>query len=1072
MGGRSRNGASTSSAKIVAQSNQAIEEARSAARGDRLRYLLALAPMFRHFIHPEQLADAGVTLPEEKKSTSKNKTGRTRMTEEAEDKLMLDAANSGSSLLEFQTTRLTKQPANIKNGTMRPYQIEGLNFLIGLFERSLNGILADEMGLGKTLQTISILAFLKQYKNISGPHIVIVPKSTLGNWMNEFGKWFPDANVVRFHGNAEQRKELSENRVKILDFDVVATTYEMVMKERSMFTKISWRYLVIDEAHRIKNENSMLSQAVRQFKTQARLLITGTPLQNNLHELWALLNFLLPDVFSRSEDFDEWFASVETVGVEKDNEDRKKELVQQLHAVLRPFLIRRLKTEVEKSLPPKKETVLYLKMSEKQLELYKNILKKDVAAISGKGGDRVQLLNILMQLRKCVNHPYLFSGVEDRTLDPFGEHLIKNCGKLSFLDRLLRRLQENGHRVLIFSQMTRVLDILEDYCTMRRYEFCRIDGQTEGDLRDTQIADFNKEGSSKFIFLLSTRAGGLGINLATADTVILFDSDWNAQVDLQAMDRAHRIGQKKPVNVYRLITEDSVEDKILRVAMAKLRLDTVVIQQGRLTEQKKNLNKNDLLDAIRYGADKFFKSNLDLTDEDLDVILTRGEAKTKEMNEEIEKKVGDGASGLDALNFSHDAEYKGLYDFGGVNYKDKEQVASSVFTLDIGKRTRVKSYDESQFFRDQTRSGQASNVKDNKFQLLKYSRDPTLNDYMLVNVARYKEINALGRAAVDKFNEDAEKSLKDGVDVTTKLPDPSSLLNPALRAERNAIIKQAFRNWNRRDFSNFVRAMERHGRQNLDKIVPELGGTKTLEEVKAYAVKFWELGPSCIENWPKVFKNIVDGEQRIARRKEMEKALRIKVGRYKDPWKELDVVYNGSKSKTFVDDEDRWLICMTERLGYGRWDDIKVEVRRSWQFRFDWFLRSRTPTELKRRVDSLIRLIERENEEIAAADKVLLKRKEAQRKRMARDPNAAGQSKTTKKRKTEQANLNAYFRTKPNPNLSNNHANGGPASSANTTANGIVMHANGNSNAIPTSMLGVNSAVTTNGNMSNHGPRR
>ena len=1054
MGGRGRNGGSSSSTKLVAQSNRAIEEARTTARRDRLRYLLALAPMFRHFIHPEQLADAGVTLPEERKSGVKNKTGRTRMTEEAEDKLMLDAANSGSSLLEFQTTRLTKQPSNIKNGTMRPYQIEGLNFLIGLFERSLNGILADEMGLGKTLQTISMLAFLKQFKKISGPHIVIVPKSTLGNWMNEFGKWFPDANVLRFHGNAEERRKLCATRLKSLDFDVVCTTYEMVMKERANFTKISWRYLIIDEAHRIKNENSLLSQSVRLFKTQARLLITGTPLQNNLHELWALLNFLLPDVFSRSEDFDEWFASVETVGVEKDDEDRKKELVHQLHAVLRPFLIRRLKTEVEKSLPPKKETVLYLKMSEMQLELYKNILKKDVAAISGKGGDRVQLLNILMQLRKCVNHPYLFAGVEDRTLDPFGDHVIKNCGKLAFLDRLLRRLQENGHRVLIFSQMTRVLDILEDFCTMRHYDFCRIDGSTEGELRDTQIADYNKEGSSKFIFLLSTRAGGLGINLATADTVILYDSDWNAQVDLQAMDRAHRIGQLKPVNVYRLITEDSVEEQMLRVAMAKLRLDTVVIQQGRLTEQKKNLNKNDLLDAIRYGADKFFKSNAKLTDEDLDVILSRGEAKTKQMNDEIEKKVGTGASGLDALNFSHDVEYKGLYDFGGVNYKDKEQNTSDRFTLDIGKRTRVKSYDESQFFKDQTRAGEASKVKDNKFQLLKYSKDPTLTDYMLINVARYKEINALGRAAVDKFNEDAEKSLKDGVDVPRNLPDPASLLPPALKAEKNTILRQAFRNWTRRDFSNFVRAMERYGRASFDKIVLELGGSKSIEEVRTYAVKFWELGPTYIDSWARVNKTIVDGENRIVRRIEMEKALRVKVGRYKDPWKELDVVYNGSKSKTFVDDEDRWLICMTERLGYGRWDDIKVEVRRSWQFRFDWFLRSRTATELKRRVDSLIRLIEKENEEIAATDKAILKRKEMAKKRMARDANAG----SSKKRKTEQANLNAYFRPKPNPNLTA-HGNGTPASSS-TVANGTVVrtNANLNSNAVPNNVPNANAS--------------
>lgn len=1020
--GGSRGAAASSSA--LAESNLAVADASKRARADRLRYLMALAPMFSHFIHADELRAAGITLDDEKDKKEKEKGARTRMTESEEDRLMLESSTAGAVLLDEQTTRLAAQPANV-TGEMRSYQVDGLNFLIGLFERGLNGILADEMGLGKTLQTISMLAFLRLYKDITGPHLVIVPKSTLGNWMNEIKRWCPDIRAVRFHGSADQRKEILAGQIQLGNFDVVCTTYEVVMKEKNALTKISWRYLIIDEAHRIKNENSMLSQVVRLFKTQARLLITGTPLQNNLHELWALLNFLLPDVFSRSQDFDEWFSSVETIESDADEKKRKTEIVNQLHAVLRPFLIRRLKSEVEHSLPPKKETVLFTKLSEMQLQLYRNLLKKDIDAINGKGGERVRLLNILMQLRKCVNHPYLFEGEEDRTLDPFGDHVIKNCGKLTLLDRLLPRFKENGHRVLIFSQMTRVLDILEDYCTMRQYNFCRIDGQTDGEWRDEQIADFNKEGSDKFIFLLSTRAGGLGINLATADTVILYDSDWNAQCDLQAMDRAHRIGQRKPVNVYRLITENSVEERILRTAMAKLRLDTLVIQQGRLSEQKKNLQKNELLDMIRFGADKFFKSNAEsFKDEDLDVILERGESKTKEMNEEIEEKVKASGGTLDSLDFtiSHkdQEEKKSIFHFEGVNYKDQETDPNKHFFLDVGKRVRSKNYDEAAYYRNAMSAGAALQSADRKKQRLRYRKEPAVGEYMLCNVARIKELYALERAAVDKYNEDAEKAAKEGKDVP-EVPEIETILGEDLRAERERLFAEAYRSWNRRDYHAFVRGMERYGRTSYDEIFEEIGPAKTKEEVIAYANAFWERGPLHIEAWEKVRKNIEDGELRIEKRKNMEVALDKKVKRYKDPWKELDVVYGGSRSKTFIDEEDRWLVCMTQRLGYGRWEDVKLEVRRAWQFRFNWWLKSRTPTELKRRVDALIRLIEKENDEIEVAEQQAAKRRAAAKRR--REAKGEGRPTTpkapTKKRKTEQTQLNAYFPTKPSANSAN-----------------------------------------------------
>jgi SWI/SNF-related matrix-associated actin-dependent regulator of chromatin subfamily A member 5 len=951
--------------------------------------------------------------------------------------MLLADADAGPDVVVEQATRLLVQPPNI-TGTMRPYQVEGLNFLIGLFERGINGILADEMGLGKTLQTISLLAFLRLHKNITGPHIIIVPKSTLGNWINELTRWCPDIRAVRFHGTQEERDQQIAEKIQIGKFDVVVTTYETVSKAKAHLTKFCWRYLIIDEAHRIKNENSQLAQVVRLFTTQNRLLITGTPLQNNLHELWALLNFLLPDVFSSSERFEEWFSCVEELPTEekrtsvpaadapavamnsaeptgpagesgKDIEvapaepaetvpadspsnptpagsstSSNNEIVKQLHAILRPFLIRRLKSEVERSLPPKKETVLFIKLTAMQLDLYKGLLKKDIDAINGKGGDRVRLLNILMQLRKCCNHPYLFDGVEDRTLDPFGDHVVTNCGKFSLLDRLLPRLKQDNHRVLLFSQMTRVLDILEDYCTMRQYQFCRIDGNTDGELRDSQIADYNSPGSEKFIFLLSTRAGGLGINLATADTVILYDSDWNAQVDLQAMDRAHRIGQKSQVNVYRLITESSVEERVLRTAMAKLRLDTLVIQQGRLTQQKKNLEKNDLLDMIRFGADKFFKSHgNEYQDEDLDVILQRGETKTDEMNKEIDAKVT-ATGNLDLLDFkitdsTGDGPKAGsIFQFEGVNYKELMGDGKE-FYLDVGKRSRTKSYDEAAYYREALRIGNAPVVEKKKMRL-KYRKEPVIHDFQFYNAARLKAIFEKERELVDKFNKDTEDAIK--VDQPPPdLPDKDALLPDDVEAERTKLLAHGFSNWTRREFSSFLRGVERHGRHDLEAIAGDVGDTKTSEEVHEYSDAFWKLGPTHLESWNRLVKQIEEGEQRIARRQEMENALHVKVGRYRDPWRELDVVYTGNRSKTFIDEEDRWLVCMTNKLGYGRFEHLKAEVRKAWQFRFNWWIKSRTPIELKRRVDALIRMIEKENEDIAEQERQAEKRRKAAAKR-------------------------------------------------------------------------------------------
>src|SRR5271163_3741513 len=589
----------------------------------------------------------------------------------------------------------------IQGGEMRDYQVQGLNWLISLYENGINGILADEMGLGKTLQTISFLGYLRLIRGVKGPHLIAVPKSTINNWAREFAQWIPEINILVFQGAKEERQELVRDKLLPQNFDVCVTSYEMVLREKAHFKKFAWEYIIIDEAHRIKNEESMLSQIVRLFNSRNRLLITGTPLQNNLHELWALLNFLLPDVFGDSEAFDSWFSS--------QTEDQDT-VVQQLHRVLRPFLLRRVKSDVEKSLLPKKEVNLYVGMSEMQVKWYQKILEKDIDAVNGAGGKReskTRLLNIVMQLRKCCNHPYLFEGAEPGPPYTTDEHLVFNAGKMVMLDRLLVRLKKQGSRVLIFSQMSRLLDILEDYCVFRDFKYCRIDGGTAHEDRIQAIDDYNKPDSEKFVFLLTTRAGGLGINLTSADIVVLYDSDWNPQADLQAMDRAHRIGQTKQVVVYRFVTENAIEEKVLERAAQKLRLDQLVIQQGRAQiAAKAAANKDELLNMIQHGAEKVFQSKgatgalaekgAELNDDDIDEILKHGEKRTAELNARYEKL------GIDDLQkFTSES----AYEWNGEDFTNRKKEIGMSWINPAKRERKEQSYSMDKYYKQALSTG-------------------------------------------------------------------------------------------------------------------------------------------------------------------------------------------------------------------------------------------------------------------------------------------------------------------------------------------------------------------------------
>jgi SWI/SNF-related matrix-associated actin-dependent regulator of chromatin subfamily A member 5 len=790
--------------QMRSQQNVSSEAGEEDRGKKRMTFLLQQAEVFQHF--------AGADLAAEGRKTAKGRS-HDKKAEEKEDMALLDET------VADKQHRLTVQPSCIKFGKMRDYQLQGLNWLIHLYDNGINGILADEMGLGKTLQTISLLGYLQEYRGISGPHMVIVPKSTLHNWMNEFKRWCPSLRATKFIGNAEERQLCKDQHVQPGKFDVVVTSYEMVNKEKNHFKRFHWRYIIIDEAHRIKNENSLLSRTVRMFKTNYRLLITGTPLQNNLHELWALLNFLLPEVFASAEKFDEWF----TLG--SSSAEAEAEVVQQLHKVLRPFLLRRLKSDVEKGLPPKKETILKMGMTEMQKKFYAALLQKDIEAVNG-GADRSRLLNIVMQLRKCCNHPYLFQGAEPGPPFTTGDHLVDNSGKMVLLDKLLPKLQSRNSRVLIFSQMTRLLDILEDYCIYRGYKYCRIDGNTSGEDRETQIDAYNAEGSEKFIFLLSTRAGGLGINLYTADIVVLFDSDWNPQMDLQAMDRAHRIGQKKEVQVFRFCIDNSIEEKVIEKAYKKLRLDALVIQQGRLTENVKGVGKDDLLAMVRYGAEMVFSGGTSglVTDADIDAIIAKGEQETAELNNKLQeytehamKFTMDG--GLSAYDYKdqtdepvgQDMDYKTLI---GNNWIDPPK----------RERKRMVNYAENEYFRNALKAGGGGGGRQSGPRLPKM---PQMQDFQFFNTARLTEIyNKENAHEVHKHQQgQKEASLRSQgasdeaieAELAAGPDDPQPLTDEEV-AERDRLLESGFSNWNRRDFNAFVKAAEKYGRTALTDI--------------------------------------------------------------------------------------------------------------------------------------------------------------------------------------------------------------------------------------------------------------
>ncbi|CAN8260319.1 unnamed protein product [Cochlearia groenlandica] len=511
---------------------------------------------------------------------------------------LLEGQRQYNSAIHSIQEKVTEQPSLLEGGELRSYQVEGLQWMVSLFNNNLNGILADEMGLGKTIQTISLIAYLLENKGVPGPYLIVAPKAVLPNWVNEFATWVPSIAAFLYDGRLDERKAIREKISGEGKFNVLITHYDLIMRDKTFLKKIDWYYMIVDEGHRLKNHESALAKTLLTgYRIKRRLLLTGTPIQNSLQELWSLLNFLLPHIFNSVQNFEEWFNApfADRANVSLSDEEELL-IIHRLHHVIRPFILRRKKDEVEKFLPSKTQVILKCDMSAWQKVYYKQVTDMGRVGLQAGSGKSKSLQNLTMQLRKCCNHPYLFVGGDYNIWKK--PEIVRASGKFELLDRLLPKLRKAGHRILLFSQMTRLIDVLEIYLTLNDFKYLRLDGTTKTDQRGILLKQFNEPDSPYFMFLLSTRAGGLGLNLQTADTVIIFDSDWNPQMDQQAEDRAHRIGQKKEVRVFVLVSVGSIEEVILERAKQKMGIDAKVIQAGLFNTTSTAQDRREMLEEI------------------------------------------------------------------------------------------------------------------------------------------------------------------------------------------------------------------------------------------------------------------------------------------------------------------------------------------------------------------------------------------------------------------------------------------------------------------------------------------
>eukprot|EP01083_Nonionella_stella_P144660 452020_1 len=530
----------------------------------------------------------------------------------------------GQMKQELQNAGVEPDAARVYKGenTLRDYQVIGLNWLIQKFYEGSNSILADEMGLGKTVQSTTFIEHLYRVNNVHGPFLIVAPLSTLFHWKREIEDW-TDLNCVVYHDSEKGQlsREIirthefyyAKSKRKTPKFNILLTTYEILMMDLEWLANIKWFLCIVDEGHRLKSRSTQLAKSFEMLDAQRRVLLTGTPIQNSMDELFNLLHFLEPKEFKNLRDFNRIYGASSTGNTNNNNEGeiRNTSQLNALQSRIQQYILRRLKENVEKSIPKKEETIIDIELTTIQKTYYRALFDRNREFLEAgvDKGNLPNLINLEVQLRKCCNHPWLIDGTIDRecgmhlTHQEYMEKTIAASGKMVLLDKLLPKLKREGHRVLIFSQMRKVLNILEEYLEFKQYIYERFDGTTSSHDRQSAIDRFCAPGSDRLVFLLTTRAGGQGLNLVAADTVIIFDSDWNPQQDIQAQARCHRIGQHKTVGVYRLVTKNTYEAQMFERASRKLGLGQAILKSVEHGVKKKDVKDLKQLDnMLRHGA--------------------------------------------------------------------------------------------------------------------------------------------------------------------------------------------------------------------------------------------------------------------------------------------------------------------------------------------------------------------------------------------------------------------------------------------------------------------------------------
>ncbi|PIN15480.1 Chromodomain-helicase DNA-binding protein [Handroanthus impetiginosus] len=819
-------------------------------------------------------------------------------------------------------------PEFLSGGSLHPYQLDGLNFLCFAWSTKTHVILADEMGLGKTIQSIAYLASLNE-ETVS-PHLVIAPLSTLRNWEREFATWAPNMNVVMYAGNAKARSVIkeheffhpksdkkgkgkkSESKQSRIKFDVLLASYEMINIDSSFLKPIKWECMIVDEGHRLKNKDSKLFSSLKEFSSRHRVLLTGTPLQNNLDELFMLMHFLDAGKFGSLEEFQEEFRDI-----------NQEEQISRLHKMLAPHLLRRVKKDVMKELPPKKELILRVELSGKQKEYYRAILARNYEILRRKGGAQISLSNVVMELRKLCCHPFMLEGAEPEDAEEFNKQLLETSGKLQLLDKMLVKLKEQGHRVLIYSQFQHMLDLLEHYCDYREWHYERIDGKVSGAERQIRIDRFNANNSSRFCFLLSTRAGGVGINLASADTVIIYDSDWNPHADLQAMARAHRLGQTNKVMIYRLITRGTVEERMMQLAKRKMVLEHLVV--GKLKSQ--NINQEELDGILRHGSQELFADDNDESvksrqihydDAAIDRLLDR-------------EQIGDEEASLDDeeddeflkafkcwnlyIHFSFQVKVKLMIQVANFDYIDKEESAA-------GEEMPAPHHSEGPSYWEDLLKDKYEEQKMEEFNSMDRRRRSGKQKVSL---------NEEDFAGSEDESSDAEDDTYEGglSDDETAAPAPDTPEETPLMEGEGANLRVL--GFNRRQRAAFVNIMRRFGPGDYDwaDFVPRLK-QKTPGEIAKYGKLFLRHvteditdSPTYSDGVPKEGLDVDDLLVRIGTVNLIrDKAKAISGGSILFEDDILARYPEIKRGRVWNEHHDRLLLQAVRKHGYGRWQAI------------------------------------------------------------------------------------------------------------------------------------------------------